>query len=219
MHYYPIATFSSYANVKASKGNPSFSKIAKVVEALYLFLNGKSLNNIGELGEDGDDGFMTVPNNDQIKGIVKKFLEEVIFKNDNIKNAVKRLDDGTLQFNYFKMKKITIGTNFSYTKHFHLDETDKININTIYEIPFSNETNDTNPIVWNLIKTNESVTVQKINPPKQNTIEDLKQHMIDERSDSIFLNNLIKKFNLFTENTEDTKMYTKNTTRYRLLYF
>ena len=36
--------------------------------------------------------------------------------------------------------------------------------------------------------------------------------MIDERSDSIFLNNLIKKFNLFTENTEDTKMYTENTT-------
>ena len=111
-------------------------KIANVTEALALFLNGKTEDNILDLTPET---VIAIPDANIIKSIVKNFFDKVIFKEKEKKDKPYNKE---YDFEYFKMdlkdnkyKEAKKKTDIQqHEAHFNLTDEDINNIEEIYDI-------------------------------------------------------------------------------------
>jgi len=120
-------------------------KVSEIVEKLILFLNAKSVDSIKYL-TTGD--ILKIPSIKTIRLIISNFFTKVIFKKKEKKEGNE--EENKEKFKYFAMIPFVypdinntkvidgrVSLELSLNNHFTLSDQDKKNIESIYEIPFS----------------------------------------------------------------------------------
>jgi hypothetical protein len=132
-----LGTFTNIGNIIGASGRLKPEYIGKVVEQLCLFFNKRTEDKFTDLPTDTT---IKIPQDEQIKKIVRHFLKTVILKgyNDN--------KDDTIKFDYFTLSK-TEGTNKTPLL---LTDDDKINITKVFGLGFEPQ----GPLNW--VETTES---------------------------------------------------------------